>query len=309
MKTNKEIYNFIQTNTKPEWFKGRTTFHLDDNYTQKRVDNFIKILSQFGFAVICAHESITGELIKFDCDLNILEAEFKKVDKKVMDDLLDIKENVIISYKFHEIADYIKQAEQIVTAIDTSIKLDKSLSYSQKDDLIVSTIYPDDTLLNDEYWNLRTNPHFDNEVGKMYRLLATIYSYAARNSGELEIYGSNGVKLFYSKKSNNVSDVLNKKTGKGYVYEETPEEAKKSSVGTIDIFSFQEVINHLSEDHKMITWTKDQVHEYKQRDYNPIEIDSFYFDSQYNPIRNLYEIVISLADKHYYIGYTPECNQ
>ena len=73
MVTVEQVYNFLLQHYKPSRFQLRDGPAWGHNYSLNIAKDRHNCLAQYGFTYISCHESRSGQTIKFDAELNILE--------------------------------------------------------------------------------------------------------------------------------------------------------------------------------------------------------------------------------------------
>ena len=82
MPTFTALYQFIGGHYKHSRFEGRNC-EWNPDHARHVVENYAEELKQHGKSLISCHESITGQIVTFDKDLNILNADAPPVERLI----------------------------------------------------------------------------------------------------------------------------------------------------------------------------------------------------------------------------------
>lgn len=72
MATKQEIREFLRREYKHERFEGRDGAVWGGDYSEHIVEGYVTDLAAYGNGFISRHESVRGQPVKFDAELNIL---------------------------------------------------------------------------------------------------------------------------------------------------------------------------------------------------------------------------------------------
>lgn len=74
MKSYQEIYNFIKKHYKHSRFEARNNQGWGEDYSHRIVASYVVDLEKYGVSHISRHESVTGEGLTFDSNLNFINS-------------------------------------------------------------------------------------------------------------------------------------------------------------------------------------------------------------------------------------------